>query len=84
MKAKCRAPHRVRQTCGALTMRADPRHELLCRESDSRTGHQDCALRCIASGVCCMIGPDSMLYMLTLDHARAMAPTTFTTPDPLP
>jgi hypothetical protein len=31
-----------------------------------------------------MIGPDSMLYMLTLDHARAMAPTTFTTPDPLP
>jgi hypothetical protein len=45
--------------------------------------HRDCALRCIASGVCMgMMGPDSMLYMLTLDHARAMAPTTFTTPDP--
>ena len=29
-----------------------------------------------------IIGPDSMLYMLTLDHARAMAPTSFTTPDP--
>ena len=29
-----------------------------------------------------IIGPDSMVYMLTLDHARAMAPTTFTTPDP--
>jgi hypothetical protein len=29
-----------------------------------------------------IMGPDSMLYMLTLDHARAMAPSTFTTPDP--
>jgi hypothetical protein len=29
-----------------------------------------------------IIGSDSMLYMLTLDHARAMAPQTFTTPDP--
>ncbi len=47
------------------------------------TVHRDCALRCIASGVCMgMMGPDSMLYMLTLDHARAMAPTSFTTPDP--
>lgn len=45
--------------------------------------HQDCALKCISSGVCMgMMGPDSMVYMLTLDHGRAMAPTTFTTPDP--
>jgi hypothetical protein len=45
--------------------------------------HQDCALRCIQSGVCMgIMGPDSMLYMLTLDHGRAMAPSTFTTPDP--
>ena len=45
--------------------------------------HRECALKCIASGVCMgIMGPDSMLYMLTLDHARAMAPSTFTTPDP--
>jgi hypothetical protein len=46
--------------------------------------HRDCGLKCVASGVCMgIIGADSMLYMLTLDHARAMAPSTFTTPDPL-
>jgi hypothetical protein len=45
--------------------------------------HRDCALACIRSGVCMgMMGPDSMLYMLTLDHGRAMAPTSYTTPDP--
>jgi hypothetical protein len=46
--------------------------------------HRECGLKCVASGVCMgIIGADSMLYMLTLDHARAMAPSTFTTPDPL-
>lgn len=49
----------------------------------SGPAHRDCALRCIASGVCMgIMDSDSMVYMLTLDHARAMAPTTFTTPDP--
>jgi hypothetical protein len=45
--------------------------------------HRDCALKCIQTGVCMgMMGPDSMLYMLTVDHGRAMAPTSYTTPDP--
>lgn len=68
----------------ALTMRGEIL-DMSCYVARGFSGpvHRDCALRCIASGVCMgMIGPDSMLYMLTLDHARAMAPTTFTTPDP--
>ncbi len=68
----------------ALTLRGEIL-DMSCYVARGFSGpvHRDCALRCIASGVCMgMIGPDSMLYMLTLDHARAMAPTTFTTPDP--
>jgi len=68
----------------ALTLRGEIL-DMSCYVARGFSGpvHRDCALRCIASGVCMgMMGPDSMLYMLTLDHARAMAPTTFTTPDP--
>lgn len=68
----------------ALTLRGEVL-DMSCYTARGASGpiHRECALQCIASGVCMgMLGPDSMLYMLTVDHARAMAPSTFTTPDP--
>ncbi|MGH7680507.1 MAG: hypothetical protein ACRENN_00800 [Candidatus Eiseniibacteriota bacterium] len=78
------APGAAKTARKVLTLRGEVL-DMSCYVARGFSGpvHRDCALRCIASGVCMgMIGPDSMLYMLTLDHARAMAPTTFTTPDP--
>lgn len=44
--------------------------------------HRDCALRCIAAGVPMgIITADSVVYVLTQDHGRAMAPQTFANPD---
>ena len=44
--------------------------------------HRDCALRCIGAGVPMgIITADSVVYILTQDHGRAMAPQTFTNPD---
>jgi hypothetical protein len=45
--------------------------------------HRDCAFKCIASGVPMgLLTADSLVYLLTQDHGRAMAPSTFTTPNP--
>ena len=45
--------------------------------------HRDCARQCIASGVPMgIMGEDSTIYLLAPEHGRAMAPTTYTTPNP--
>jgi hypothetical protein len=46
--------------------------------------HQDCAKRCIASGVPMgIMTADSTLWLLTQDHGRSMAPGSFVgMPDP--
>ena len=44
--------------------------------------HRDCALKCIGAGVPMgIITADSVIYVLTQDHGRAMAPGTYTNPD---
>ena len=44
--------------------------------------HRDCALKCIGAGVPMgIITTDSVVWILTQDHGRAMAPQTFTNPD---
>ncbi len=45
--------------------------------------HRDCALKCIMSGVPMgLITADSVVYVLTQNHDRAMAPGSFPPPDP--
>jgi hypothetical protein len=44
--------------------------------------HRECALKCLGAGVPMgIITADSVVYVLTQDHGRAMAPSTFTNPD---
>lgn len=48
----------------------------------SGEAHRDCALKCIGAGVPMgIITADSVVWILTQDHGRAMAPQTFTNPD---
>jgi len=44
--------------------------------------HRDCALKCLSSGVPMgLITADSLVYLLTQVHGRAMAPAGYTNPD---
>lgn len=47
------------------------------------TIHRQCATQCLAQNVPMgLITPDSVVYTLTQNHDRAMAPTNFPPPDP--
>jgi hypothetical protein len=44
--------------------------------------HRDCAHQCLAAGIPMgIMAQDSTLYLLTQDHGRAMAPSSYSTPD---
>ena len=45
--------------------------------------HRECALKCLASGIPMgIITADSVVYVLTQNHDRAMTPQQFRPPDP--
>ena len=45
--------------------------------------HKECGVRCVAGDVCMgLLTEQGDLYMISVNHIRAMAPTTFQGPDP--
>lgn len=78
-------PPAARKRPGATTIRGEVL-DLSCWLARGLSGplHQDCAKRCIASGVPMgIMTADSTLWLLTQEHGRSMAPGSYVgVPDP--
>jgi hypothetical protein len=83
------APAKPAAAAGAAVERKGPKRpitvrgeilDMACYTARGFSGpvHRDCARQCLASGVPMgIMGPDSTVYVLTQDHGRAMAPTSY-------